>query len=136
MNLLDDPGPGVKDAAARGVLPTIYVSTVPAELVQTEGRPDYEPIEGTDLLHVRNSSTNIVLDPTDQRHYLLLSGRWFRSASLADGPVGVRRARQASRRLRQDPGDAPPGRRSGLRRRARPRPRKPSSTTASPRPPR
>ena len=76
----------MKDAAARGVLPTVYVSTVPAELIQTEGRPDYEPIEGTDLLHVRNSSANIVLDPADQRHYVLLSGRWFRSASLAEGP--------------------------------------------------
>jgi hypothetical protein len=86
LNLLDDPGPGVKDAAARGVLPTVYVSTVPAELIQTQGRPDYEPIEGTDLLHVRNTSTNILLDPTDQRHYILLSGRWFRSPSLAEGP--------------------------------------------------
>jgi hypothetical protein len=86
VNLLDDPGPGVKDAAARGVLPTVHVSTVPAELIQTEGRPDYEPIEGSDLLHVRNSSANIVLDPADQRHYILLSGRWFRSASLAEGP--------------------------------------------------
>ena len=53
VNLLDDPGPAVKDAAIKGVLPTIYVSTVPAELVQTEGRPDYEPIDGTDLLYVR-----------------------------------------------------------------------------------
>ncbi len=86
VNLLDDPGPDVKDAVARGVVPAVYVSTVPAELIQTKGRPDYEPIEGTDLLHVRNSSVNIVLDPTDQRHYLLLSGRWFRSASLAEGP--------------------------------------------------
>ena len=86
VNLLDDPGPGVKDAAARGVVPTVHVSTVPAELIQTEGRPDYEPIEGSDLLHVRNSSANIVLDPTDQRHYVLLSGRWFRSASLVQGP--------------------------------------------------
>ena len=86
VNLLDDPGAGVKDAAARGVLPTVHVSTVPAELIQTEGRPDYEPIEGSDLLHVRNSSANIVLDPADQRHYVLLSGRWFRSASLAQGP--------------------------------------------------
>ena len=86
VNLLDNPGPEVKDAVARGVLPTIYVSTVPAELIQTRGRPDYEPIEGTDLLHVRNSSANIVLDPADQRHYVLLSGRWFRSASLAEGP--------------------------------------------------
>ena len=86
VNLLENPGPEVKDAVARGVLPTIYVSTVPAELIQTRGRPDYEPIEGTDLLHVANSSANIVLDPADQRHYVLLSGRWFRSASLAEGP--------------------------------------------------
>jgi hypothetical protein len=86
LNLLDDPGPGGKDAAAQGVLPAIYVSTVPAELVQTTGRPDYEPIDGTDLLHVRNASTNILLDTTDQRFYLLLSGRWFRSPSLTDGP--------------------------------------------------
>jgi hypothetical protein len=86
VNLLDDPGPEVKDAVARGVVPTVYVSTAPAELVQTRGRPDYEPIEGTDLLHIDNSSANIVLDPADQRHYVLLSGRWFRSASLAEGP--------------------------------------------------
>src|SRR5262249_53243380 len=75
VNLLDDPGAGVKEAAAQGVLPTVYVSTEPTELVQTQGRPDYEPIDGTDLLHVRNSSTSILLDTTDQRHYLLLSGR-------------------------------------------------------------
>jgi hypothetical protein len=86
VNLLDDPGPGVKEAAARGALPTVYVSTVPAELIQTEGRPDYEPIEGTELLHVPNTSANIILDPTDQRHYILLSGRWFRTASLMNGP--------------------------------------------------
>ena len=86
VNLLDDAGAEVKDAVAQGVVPAIYVSMVPAELIQTRGRPDYEPIEGTDLLHVGNSSANIVLDPADQRHYVLLSGRWFRSASLTDGP--------------------------------------------------
>ena len=86
VNLLDDPSPGMKEAAAQGVLPTIYVSTVPAELIETQGRPDYEPIEGTDLLHVPNSSANILLDTTDQRHYVLLSGRWFRSPSLTEGP--------------------------------------------------
>jgi hypothetical protein len=86
VNLLDDPGSEVKDAVARGLPPAVYVSTVPAELIQTRGRPDYAPIEGTDLLHVENSSANILLDPADQRHYVLLSGRWFRSASLAEGP--------------------------------------------------
>src|SRR5262249_4871186 len=86
VNLLDDPNPDVKDAVAQGVLPTIYVTTVPAELVQTKGRPDYEPIDGTDLLYVTDSSTNILLDTKGQQHYLLLSGRWFRSQSLSDGP--------------------------------------------------
>jgi hypothetical protein len=86
VNLLDEPGPDIKDAIARGAQPTIYVSTAPAELVQTRGRPDYEPVEGTDLLHVANTSASIILDPADQRHYLLLSGRWFRGASLTEGP--------------------------------------------------
>src|SRR5262249_40359454 len=86
VNMLEDPGPEVKDAVARGGRPTIYLSTVPAELIQTQGRPDYEPIDGTALLHVPNTSANIILDTTDQRHYILLSGRWFRSASLTDGP--------------------------------------------------
>jgi hypothetical protein len=86
VNLLDDPGPAIKDAATRGVLPTIHLSTVPAELIQTQGRPDYEPVEDGDLLHVRNSSANILLDTSAQRHYVLLSGRWFRSPSLENGP--------------------------------------------------
>ncbi len=86
VDTLDDPGRGLKEAAGRGVLPVIHVSTTPAELIQTEGRPDYEPIEGTQLLHVRNSTATIVVDSTDQRHYVLISGRWFRSKSLTDGP--------------------------------------------------
>ena len=52
------------------------------------------------------------------------------------GPVGIRRARQAARGLRPHPRDSPPGRGSRFGARARRRPRRPSSTTASPRPPR
>ena len=51
-------------------------------------------------------------------------------------PLGVRPARQAPRRVRQDPRGAPPRARSWPRSRAPRRPRRPSSTTASPRPPR
>ena len=135
MNLLDDPGPEVKDAVARGVVPAVYVSTVPAELIQTRGRPDYEPIEGTDLLHVGNSSANIVLDPADQRHYVLLSGRWFRSASLAEGPWEYVPHDKLPAAFARSPRRTP-GARSSPRSRAPRRPRRPSSTTASPRPPR
>ena len=51
-------------------------------------------------------------------------------------PLGVRRARQAPRRVRPHPRQLTPGARFWPRSRARRRRRKPSSTTASPRPPR
>jgi hypothetical protein len=86
VDQLDDPGQGMKEAAAQGRYPGIYVSTTPAELLQTEGRPEYEPVAGTQLLHVKNTRASILLDPATSEHYVLISGRWFRSKSLAKGP--------------------------------------------------
>jgi len=86
VNLLDDPGPGLKEAAKQGRYPTIHVSTAPAELIQTDGQPSYEPIGGTELLHVKNSSANILVDQKTGDHYVLLAGRWFRGKSLERGP--------------------------------------------------
>ncbi len=86
VNLLDDPGPGLKEAAGQGRYPTIHVSTVPAELIQTDGQPAYESIGGTELLHVKNSSANILVDQKTADHYVLLAGRWFRGKSLERGP--------------------------------------------------
>jgi hypothetical protein len=70
---------------AVGVIPTIYVSTVPAEMIQTEGDPSLVPIEGTDLLQVQNSDNGLFQDFRDQHYYVLLSGRWFKSSTLV-GP--------------------------------------------------
>ncbi|HSF05926.1 MAG TPA: DUF3300 domain-containing protein [Methylomirabilota bacterium] len=86
VDQLDNPGPGVKEAAAQGAYPVIYVSTTPAELLQTEGRPEYEPVGDLQLLHVKNSRSSILLDPATNEHYVLISGRWFRSKSPAKGP--------------------------------------------------
>ncbi len=86
VNMLDDPAPGLKEAAAQGRYPTVYVSTVPAELLQTTGQPTFEPIDGTGLLDVRNSTAQILLDPRTADYYALISGRWFRTKSLANGP--------------------------------------------------
>ena len=65
--------------------PTIYLSTGPAELVQTSGDPAFLPIPTTNLLEVKNSDNAIILDIDTQLYYVLISGRWFTSKSM-DGP--------------------------------------------------
>ena len=65
--------------------PEIIVTIGPAELVQTDGDPDYVPIQGTSLLYVKNTESDILTDINSQEHYLLLAGRWFHSRTLADG---------------------------------------------------
>ncbi len=67
------------------ITPTIYVSTIPAELIQTEGDPSLVPIEGTTLMQVQNSDNALFLSESDQHYYVLLSGRWFKSTSTV-GP--------------------------------------------------
>jgi hypothetical protein len=77
--------PAESAPAGTSSLPVIFVSTVPAELVQTDGPPEFAPVEGTNLLYVKNSISSIILDVDDQNYYVLISGRWFRSLSL-EGP--------------------------------------------------
>jgi hypothetical protein len=60
----------------------IYVSTTPTELLQTDGAPQYAPIENTRLLYVTNSPNRIFLDTATQVHYVLISGRWFHARNL------------------------------------------------------
>jgi len=81
VDLLEpDEGSGPSTAT-----PAIHVSTTPTELLQTEGPPQYSPIENTRLLYVNNSPNRIFLDTASQTHYVLISGRWFRARNL--GPT-------------------------------------------------
>jgi hypothetical protein len=77
--------PSVKDQFKKGTPPVIYISTVPTELVVTQGKPQFTPIAGTSLLYVTNTSDDIFMGTSSQDYYLRLSGRWFKSKSL-DGP--------------------------------------------------
>jgi hypothetical protein len=86
VDVLDDSSPEVAAALSESLAPRVDVSTTPTELLQTEGPPDLQPIDGTQLLWVKNSTSNIFLDVPSQDYYVLLSGRWFRSKSLATGP--------------------------------------------------
>jgi hypothetical protein len=76
-----------KEVKKKGAdMPEIIVSTMPAELLVTDGEPQYTPIKGTNLLYVSNTESNIFMDTGSQEYYTLLSGRWFKSKSLQDGP--------------------------------------------------
>ena len=77
VDLLDD-----EDGADAGGPAVVYVATKPAEMLQTDGPPDYAPVEGTRLLHVSNSPNSIFMDLRTQQHYALISGRWYRARSL------------------------------------------------------
>jgi len=66
--------------------PEIILSTVPAELIVSAGEPALASVEGTQLLYLSNSENDVLLDIASQEYFVLISGRWYRSRSLSDGP--------------------------------------------------
>jgi len=80
------PPPSLKQANKEKKIPVIYVRTSPAELVNTEGPPEFAPIPEAKLEYVKNTSASVFRDPATSEFYVLLSGRWFRSTSLEVGP--------------------------------------------------
>lgn len=86
VDLLSDPPGAAKTELEQGTLPELYVSTGPAELLQTDGPPQYQPVASTQLLDVTNTTADVFLDTSNQTYYVLVSGRWFSSSSLTQGP--------------------------------------------------
>jgi hypothetical protein len=72
-------------AAPRASVPRVFVSTRPAELLLLRGEPQYEPVEGTRLLWVRNTDSDVFRLGPGGSVYYLVAGRWF-SAPGFDGP--------------------------------------------------
>ncbi len=81
----NEEGKTEKPSLKKGPVPRIYVATTATELIVTDGEPKYVPIGGTQLLYVENTTGNIFKYLSDQKTYVLLSGRWFRSATT-NGP--------------------------------------------------
>ncbi len=67
------------------ITPEIVVRTKPAELISTDGAPDYQPINGTDLLYLKNTDSYVFMHISEQKYYLLISGRWYTSSDLSNG---------------------------------------------------
>ena len=83
--LLDGGTANPKPSLANGV-PILYVSQVPTELIVFQGVPVFEPIPGTGLLFGVNTLSDVIEEQLTGQSYLLVSGRWYRSPSLANGP--------------------------------------------------
>ena len=89
------------------VLPTVFVTERPAELIVTDGDPQLVSVPGTNLFYVPNTSSDLFLDFTTGTYYFLTAGRWFSARSLS-GPWAA-----ATRSLPADfvriPSDGPKG---------------------------
>jgi hypothetical protein len=76
---------GSASAPAGQPAPRIIVSTRPAELLMTDGLPNFISIRGTALQYAADTDNQLFFHTTEREAYLLLSGRWFKAASLG-GP--------------------------------------------------
>jgi hypothetical protein len=95
------------DSAPIATPPGVRVSTVPTELIQTDGPARMLPIEETDnLLQIQNSDDAIFMNLQENKFYVLLSGRWFKSKSLY-GPWEFVPARSLPEEFAKIPADHP-----------------------------
>jgi hypothetical protein len=62
--------------------PEILISTSPAELIASDGEAKFSSVEGTGLLYMSNTDDNVFMDVASQQYYVLLTGRWYKSAAL------------------------------------------------------
>jgi hypothetical protein len=72
-------------ALARAAVPTVFVSTKPAELILLQGAAKYQAVSGTPLLWVSNTESDVFRLGTSGPVYFLTSGRWFRAPDFT-GP--------------------------------------------------
>jgi len=67
------------------IIPQVFYSTVPSEVILFEGQPTYTAIPGTQLVYANNTDSPVFVYGATQTYYYLAAGRWFSSSNLA-GP--------------------------------------------------
>ena len=73
----------LNEADSKTEVPVVYLVFDQAELIETRGDAQYERVPGTGLEYVSNTTGNIFR--LNGQYYILISGRWFKAASLG-GP--------------------------------------------------
>ncbi|MEN6319834.1 MAG: hypothetical protein ABFD82_13905 [Syntrophaceae bacterium] len=67
------------------VVPMVFYSTSPAEVILFNGKPAYAQIPGTRLKYATNTTSYLFLYTPTNEYYYLTAGRWFSADSL-QGP--------------------------------------------------
>jgi len=90
----------------KGAPPAIIVATEPSELISSDGDPVWTPAVGAELMYMSNTSRDIFMVSSSQTYYVLLSGRWYSSASM-EGPWTFVPADKLPTSFAQIPSDSP-----------------------------
>jgi len=79
----DDPGwKGMKkfiplpDAKPNDVVPAVFYSNTPAEIILFNGKPAYKQVPGTQLKQATNTRSYVFSHIPKNRYYYLVAGRW------------------------------------------------------------
>jgi len=102
-------------ARALANVPAVFTSVTPAEMILVTGEPNYLVVQGTKLLWVSNTDSDVFRLGRTGLIYFLVSGRWFSapdfsgpwtfaSTSLPDDFKKIPQAHQRSRVLASVPG--------------------------------
>jgi len=67
------------------IIPQVFYSTVPAEVILFDGQPTYTAIPGTQLVYANNTDSPVFVYSATQTYYYLAAGRWFSAQNLT-GP--------------------------------------------------
>ena len=67
------------------VIPQVFYSEKPAEVILFDGQPSFAQIAGTQLKYAENASSYVFLYAPTKHFYYLTAGRWFAASSL-NGP--------------------------------------------------
>ena len=70
---------------ANAIIPQVFYSQFPAEVILFDGRPTYTAIPGTQLVYANNTDSPVFVYGATQTYYYLAAGRWFSAQSLT-GP--------------------------------------------------
>jgi hypothetical protein len=100
--------PAAAAAPAGTAVTQIMVAEEPTELISSDGPPQYTPLPGNDLLYMANTQSDVFLEVSTQRTFVLLSGRWYAAPSL-NGPWQFVAADALPPSFAQIPADSPKG---------------------------
>jgi hypothetical protein len=72
-------------AKRNAIVPAVFYSTKPAEIILFNGQPEYAQIPGTRLAYATNTINYVFFHTATNSYYYLTAGRWFAAGRL-EGP--------------------------------------------------